>query len=45
LNLVGSFLSHLFLLDSSLVLKVVGVGSNLGDDIVSGSLDLVQETL
>jgi hypothetical protein len=45
LNLIGSLLSHLFLLDSSLVLEIISVSSDLGNDIICGSFDLVEETL
>ena len=44
LDLVGSLLPLLFLLDTPVVLHSVGVRSDLGDDLRSFSLDLFQET-
>jgi hypothetical protein len=41
LNFVGSLLSHLFFQDPSLVLEIISVCSDLRDDVISGSLDLV----
>jgi hypothetical protein len=41
LNFVGSFLSHLFFLNSSLVLEIISVGSDLCDDIICGTSNLL----
>ena len=45
LNFICSLLSHLFFLDSSLVLKIVGMSTDLGNDFIGSPTNLFQETL
>ena len=45
LNFVCSFLPHLLFLNPSLVLKIIGVCSDFGNDFIGSTSNLLQETL